>query len=310
MPASSHALPFARTYTVLAGSSPTRTTARPGRTPRSTSSAVLSAASRRIERAIATPSMSSAGKIHRACLADQDHLDLSGILKLRLDAARNFFAQRGHPRIVDVVRSDYHAHLPSRLNREHLLDTAVARCNPLESLEPLHVRLERLTPCARTRARDRIRSLHEHRDLAFVRHVVVVRGNAVDHERMFAVAGCHLHAELHVSSLVLVRQHLAHVVEKRTASRHRDVEAELGSHDAGEPCHFLRVVEDVLTVARAPPHAADELDDLLMESVYSAGVCRALTSVDDSDVDFLTRFRNDFLDATRMDAAVGHELLQ
>src|SRR6476620_5825827 len=110
MPASSHAFPFAFTYTALAGSSPTRTTARPGRTPRSASKAASRAASSRIERAIATPSMSSAGKVHRACLADQHDLDLSRILKLRLDAASDFFTESRHACIVDVIRRHDYAH--------------------------------------------------------------------------------------------------------------------------------------------------------------------------------------------------------
>src|SRR5215217_1031087 len=137
IPASSHALPFDRTYTALAGSSPTSTTAKPGRMPRSVSNAVSRAASSLIERAIATPSMSSAGKVHRACLADEHDLDLSGILKLGLDTACDLFAQCRHARIIDVIRRYYDANFAARLDCENFFDAAVARCNSLEAFKPL-----------------------------------------------------------------------------------------------------------------------------------------------------------------------------
>ena len=50
-----------------------------------------------------------------------------------------------------------------------------------------------------------------------MRHVVVVRGDAVHDERILAVLRGHLDAELHVGALVLVREHLADVVEQRAA---------------------------------------------------------------------------------------------
>ena len=81
-------------------------------------------------------------------------------------------------------------------------------------------------------------------------------------ERMLAVARGHLHAELDVRALVLVREHLADVVQQRAALRHGDVEAELRRHDPGEVRHLLRVVKDVLSVARPVLHAPDEPNEL------------------------------------------------
>src|SRR5688500_3074227 len=149
IPASSQAFAFALTYTELAGSSPTRTTANPGRTPLEISLAVSRATSSRIARATAFPSMISAGKGHRACFADQHNLDLAWILKLSLDAPRNLFAQCCHARIIHIVRRHDDAHLTTRLNREDFLHPAIARSDLLQSLETLHVRLERLAPRAR-----------------------------------------------------------------------------------------------------------------------------------------------------------------
>ena len=63
-------------------------------------------------------------------------------------------------------------------------------------------------------------------------HIVMVRGDAVDHQRILAVARRNLDAELDVGALVLVGENLSDVVEQRATPREVDVEPELGSHDA------------------------------------------------------------------------------
>ena len=97
-----------------------------------------------------------------------------------------------------------------------------------------------------------------------MRHIVVVRRDRVDDERVFAVARCHFDAELHVRSLVLVREHLADVVQQGPAFGHGDIETEFRRHDSRQVCHLFGMVEDVLPVAGAPFHAPDKLDDLGM----------------------------------------------
>src|SRR5688572_3709112 len=182
MPASSLAAPFARTYVALAGSSPTRMTASPGVMPRDLSAAVSRATRSRTPRAIPTPSISSAGKVHRASLTNQHDLYLTGILQLGLDATGDLVAQRRHTVLLDVVGRDDDAHLAPRLDREDFLDTAVARGDSLETLEALHVGLEGFAARAGSRARDCVSRLNQHGDLALVGHVVVVSRNAIHHE--------------------------------------------------------------------------------------------------------------------------------
>src|SRR5687768_17265730 len=120
-----------------------------------------------------------------------------------------------------------------------------------------------------------------------MRHVVVMGCDAIDDHRILAIASGHLHAELDVCALVLVCENLSHVMQQGAATRESHVESKLSRHDAGEPRHLLRVMEDVLAITRPPPHAADELDYLLMQSMDTACVRCALTSVDDPGVDFL-----------------------
>src|SRR5207247_6563390 len=110
---------------------------------------------------------------------------------------------RTHAEMLYVVRGYADAPLAPRLNGEDLLDALIARRNFLEPLESLHVRLERFASRPRPRSRDAVRGLNEHGHLALVRHVVVVRGDAVDHERVLAVLRGNLDSELHVRALVL-----------------------------------------------------------------------------------------------------------
>src|SRR5688572_20778635 len=125
IPASSLAAPFDRTYVALAGSSPTRMTASPGVVPRDFSAAASRATRSRTLRAIATPSISSAGKVHRARLANQHDLYLPRVLKLGLDAPGDLIAERRHAVLLDVVGRDDDAHLAARLDREDFLDAAI-----------------------------------------------------------------------------------------------------------------------------------------------------------------------------------------
>src|SRR5687768_5205947 len=123
---------------------------------------------------MATPSMSaappalvlslatavSACKIHRPRFSDDNYLDLPRILKLGFDSPGDFFRQRRHPHVVDVVRLHEDANLAPCLNREDLLHAAIARRDTFETLEPLHVRFERLAARSRARSGNRVRSLH------------------------------------------------------------------------------------------------------------------------------------------------------
>src|SRR2546426_749030 len=105
---------------------------------------------------MAVPSMSLAGKIHRARLADDDDLDLAGILQLALDLAGDLVGQLGRPAVVDGVGRHDDAHLAPRLNGEHLLDPRELTRELLQLGEALDVGLERLAPGPPPRARDRV----------------------------------------------------------------------------------------------------------------------------------------------------------
>src|SRR5438105_6682390 len=130
----------------LSGFPPTSTIARPGLIPISKSRFARSATSARIFFAIARPSIRSAGKVHCSRLPDQHDLDLSRVLKLRLDATRDFFGQRRHARVIDLLWRHDDADLAARLNGKDFFDSTIAGRDLLQPFESIHIRLDRLAP--------------------------------------------------------------------------------------------------------------------------------------------------------------------
>src|SRR5438552_10286789 len=78
----------------------------------------------------ALPSMSLAGKIHRAGLADHHHLDLAGVLQLALDLAGDLLGQLARLAVVDRVRGHHHAQdrKSTRLNSSHQIISYAVFC--------------------------------------------------------------------------------------------------------------------------------------------------------------------------------------
>jgi len=113
-----------------------------------------------------------------------------------------------------------------------------------------------------------------------------------------------------VSAFVLVGENLADVVQQRAPTRHGYVEPKLRRHDPRQPRHFLGVIQNVLTVTRAPTHTPNQLYELRMQAMNAAFVGGLFTCLDDRRVDFQARLVHNLLDAARMDAAIGYQLLE
>src|SRR3989454_542209 len=280
-----------RTYVVDAGLSPTRTAARPGVIPRERSRRISPRSSARIASPTAAPSMSLAGKIHRAGLADHHHLDLAGVLELALDLARDLLGKLARLAVVDRVRGHHNAHFPARLDREHLFHARELARDLLQLGEPLDVRLERLAARSRPRAGHGVGRLHDHADRRLVGYVVVMRGNAIDDGRVLAVLGGDFHAQLDVRAVVLVGEHLADVVQQGATLRELDVEFQLGRDDPRQPGDLLRVLENVLPVRGAVTHPAYELHQLRVHALDAGFVYRLLARLEQRAVDLGARDR-------------------
>src|SRR2546429_8064112 len=89
--------------------------------PRSRRARISACSSARSRSPMAVPSISLAGKAHRARFANHHDLDLTGVLQLALDPAGDLIRQLTGLAVVDGGRGHDHADLPTGLNGLHLL---------------------------------------------------------------------------------------------------------------------------------------------------------------------------------------------
>src|SRR5215213_10322650 len=222
----------------------------------------------------------SLGVLDAADLADHGDLDLPGVLELLLDPLGHVAGQDLGGDVVDVLGLDHDPDLAAGLHGEHLVDPGVAAGDLLEALQALDVGLEGLAAGAGPAAGDGVGGLGE------------------------------LGPDGGVRSLDLVGEGLADVVEEPAALGQGHVHAQLGGHDPGQVGGLDQVAEHVLAVGGPvlePAQDADQFGVQVGDADLQAGV---LAGPADLALDLLAGPVVGFLDAGRVDAAVGDQLLQ
>src|SRR3954454_8727196 len=92
------------------------------------------------------PCPPSLRELDRPRLADDRHLDLTGVFELALDLAGDLTREQQRGVVVDRRGLDDDADLAAGLHRVDLLDAGVARGEQLELAQALDVVLQRLAP--------------------------------------------------------------------------------------------------------------------------------------------------------------------
>ena len=98
-----------------------------------------------------------------AGLADDVDFDLSRILQFGLDLLRNVTGQKCDGIVTDFIRLRDDSDLTTSLDRVGILNALRCIGDLFELLKTLDVGLEGLTPCARSRSRQRIRRRDQNR---------------------------------------------------------------------------------------------------------------------------------------------------
>ena len=119
-----------------------------------------------------------------------------------------------------------------------------------------------------------------------------------------------INADGDMAALDLVVDSLADIVQEACTLCGVYINAQLCGNKAGNVRDLDRVLQDVLTVAGAVFHAAEQLYDLGIYAVDVRFEHRALAFGLDSRVYFLLRLCDHFLNAGRVDSAVGNELFK
>src|ERR687898_3345266 len=256
------------------------------------------------------PQPRSLGVLNAADLADHRDLDLPRVLELLLDPLGHVAGQDLGGDVVDVLGLDHDPDLAAGLHGEAFVDTGGAAGDLLEALQTLDVGLERLPPRPRPAARDGVGGLGQHRlDGALLDLAVVGLDGMDDLGPLLEPAG-QLGPDDGVRALDLVGERLADVVQEPAALGQGDVHAQLGGHDTGQVGGLDQVAEHVLAVGGAvlePPQHADQLGVQVGDADLEAGVLAGPAHL---PLDLLLGPVVGLLDAGRVDAAVGDQLLQ
>ncbi len=199
---------------------------------------------------------------------------------------------------------DEHADLAACLDGEDPLD-AFERCGQrFEFFQALDVGFEGFTPGTGAGAGDGVRGLHDGGDQRGHLDLVVVGPDGVAHDRVLLVLAAQFHAYDGVRALDFLFDHLADVVQQPGPACQGGVEAEFGGHERGDAGRLDGVGKQVLPVARAVAHPADEADEFGMEAVQVQVDHRALTGFDDLFLDLGAGLLDHLFDPGRVDAAV------
>src|SRR5215217_4901763 len=252
----------------------------------------------------------SLGVLDAADLADHRDLDLPGVLELLLDPLGHVAGQDLGGDVVDVLRLDHDPDLAPGLHGEHLVDTGVAAGDLLEALQALDVGLQGLAPRPGAAAGDGVGGLGEHGLDGALLDLAVVGLDGVDDLGPLLEPAGQLGPDDGVRSLDLVGEGLADVVEEPAALGQGHVHAQLGGHDPGQVGGLDQVAEHVLAVGGPvlePAQDADQLGVQVGDADLQAGV---LAGPADLALDLLAGPVVGLLDAGRVDAAVGDQLLQ
>ncbi len=134
--------------------------------------------------------------------------------------------------------------------------------------------------------------------------------DAVDHRRGLTVLACDLDPELDVGAFGVVGEDFADVVQQPAPLGQRRIQMQFCGHHPREPGHFLRVVEDVLTVGGPVSHPAYQLDQLGMKTMDARVVRGLLAQLDQLRLQLALALDYDLFDAARMNPAVGDERLE
>ena len=237
-------------------------------------------------------------------------LDLTGIGKLLLDLLCDIARQKHHLILGNILGLDHNADLASGLDGVAARNAGEALGYLLELFEALDVVFDVLAACAGTGGRDSVGCLNDAGDDRARLDIAVVRLDSVDDRFALFIPLADIDADGDVAALDLVVDGLADIVQKACALCRVDVDAELRCDKAGNVRHLDRVLQDILTVARAVLHAAEQLYELGIYAVDVRFEHRALALGLDGGVDLLLSLGDHFLDARRVDAPVGNELFK
>ena len=248
--------------------------------------------------------------IDSAALANHDDAHLTGILHLFLDLMGDIVSQDRGLGIGDLVRLNHHVDLATSLHGIGTLDAVMGVGDLLELLKTLDVVLGRLATGTGARGRDSIGGLYQDIEHRVGVDIGMVSLDSVDDNGLLTITAGKLGADDGMRALDVVVDCLAKVVQQAGALGGHNVQAKLGSHHAAQVRDFEGVLKHVLTKRSTVAQGTKGLDDLGMQVVNAGIEGSLLASLAHALLNQVGSLVIHLLDAGRVNAAVGDEVLE
>ena len=237
-------------------------------------------------------------------------LDLAGIFQFVFNAVGQLPGQDDHLVLADLLGFDHDPDLAAGLDGVGLLHAGIAAGDLLQLLQTLDIVLQVLTAGTGPGGGNGVGRLDQTSHQSLALHVAVVGLDGVEDVLFLLVLAAELHAQIDVSTLELVIQGLADVVEQTGPLGGVDVQAQLRGHKAGNVADLDGVLEDVLAIAGAVMEPSQHLLHLGVEAPDAGLQSGALALALDNGVHLTAGLLHHLLNVGGVDAAVGNELLQ
>ena len=186
----------------------------------------------------------------------------------------------------------------------------IGQCQLFEVVKTFDIGFDDFAASTGTSAGDGVAHLYDGGQKRGLFDFIVVGADGVADFRFLFVFLGEFHAKKCMRQLGFLVGHLAYVVKQTCAACLLGIEAELGGHDGAEVGGFARVLQEVLAVRRAVFHFAHHTDEVGVQPVDAEVYSCAFAGLNDFFFDLLAHFGHDFLDAGRVDASVGNELVE
>src|SRR6185437_1947337 len=250
------------------------------------------------------------GDLHHALLADDHHLDLTGVVEILLDPLGHVAGHPHRAQIVYLVRFDRDPQFPSCLDGKAFLHSGKAVGDLLQRLQAFDVGAHRLAAGPRAGGGDRVGGGDQERLHRLRLLVGVVGGYRMDDLGRLPEPLADIGPDQGVRPLDLMVHRLANVVEEPRLLAYIHIGAHLGRHAGAEDRDLHRVVEYVLAVAGPVLQPAHQLHQIGMQAMDAGVKGRPLARLADRAVHFLAGLGHHFLDAGRMNPSIGDQLGQ
>ena len=231
-------------------------------------------------------------------------------MKLAFDALTQRFGDLRSLLVGHMLRRDDDTNLAASLNGISLLHAFKRQSEFLQPIQSLDITGHRLGARTGTHGGNRVSQNHQTGVNGFGFHLFMVRRNGVDHDRGFTVTFHEVGADDGVAALILALDTFADVVEQAGAFGDTWIEANFARDQRTKQAHLDGVIECVLSVREAIFQAAEQLDDLGVQSIDAETLHGVFTGLHDVDFHLGTGASNEFFNARRMNAAVLNQCFE